>query len=189
MSTEPPPPPSAASTPGAGEPSLARRRVLQLLGLGLVAAGGGVWALRPGSAPVELPLQLLSPEVSGPLSPALSKVLLATGRLVSRHLGFESHADETVLEAYLRQKCEEAPSYLGTYTRYASHGALPEALSVPWLESLPELYRRRVVGEIAIMLLVSGGFRAFGYNNFNGYMGGSWHDPRASGAFRPSSEP
>ncbi|WP_244238449.1 hypothetical protein [Corallococcus terminator] len=189
MSTSPPSPPSETPTSSTPEPLLARRRVLQLLGLGLVAAGGGVWALRTGSAPVELPLQLISPEVTGPLPPALSKVLLATGRLVSRHLGFDAHADEAVLEAYLRQKCEEAPSYLGTYTRYASEGALPEALSVSWLEALPELYRRRVVGEIAIMLLVSGGFRAFGFNNFNGYMGGSWHNPQESGAFRPSSEP
>ncbi len=146
-------------------------------------------ALRTLHAPAGDSLHLVSPEVTGPLPPDLLKVLLATGRLVSRHLGFDGQADEAVLEAYLHQKCEEAPSYLGTYSRYASSVILPAELSAEWLEELQELYRWKVVGEIAIMLLISGGFRAFGFNNFNGYMGGSWHTPQESRSFRPSTEP
>jgi hypothetical protein len=181
------PPPHAP--PALPNSVLTRRQVVQLLGLGLVAAGGGYVALRPRPPPEGDSLLLVSPEHTGPLPAHVLQVLIATGRLVSRHLGFAHHADEGTLEGHLRNKCAEAPSYLGTYVRYASSEELPAELSVEWLGGLQELYRRKVVGEIAIMLLISGGFRAFGYNNFNGYMGGSWHNPQESGSFRPSSKP
>jgi hypothetical protein len=170
---------------------LNRREILQLLGIGAVASGCGALRVRPAPATNngQVGLQLIAPDKAGAPPAEVLEALLDTGRLLSRFLGLDgSHLNEPVLESYLRLKCEERPSYLATYTRYAAEVKRPEQLSAAWLSQLGELYRVKVVGELAIMALIGGGFRSFGYNNFNGYMGGLWHEPRESGAFRASDE-
>jgi hypothetical protein len=181
----PPSPLSSTSTTDAGA-LLHRRQVLQLLGIGVLASGCSVLRGRPTAR--EQTLHLLSPGEPGSPPPEVLEALVGTGRLLSRHLGFDGYVNEGLLESHLRLKCEERPSYLATYTRYASEVKLPEALSVEWLSGLEELHRVKVVGEIAIMLLIGGGFRTFGFANFNGYPGGFWHHPRESGSFHASDE-
>ena len=171
------------------EALLNRRQILQWLGIGAVASGCGALRLRPMPPnPGHVSLQLVSPDSAGPLPAEVLEVLLQTARRVSGFVGMDAHLDEALLESHLRLKCEERPSYLATYAGFAAEVAPPEALSVAWLSELKELYRVKVVGELAIMSLVGGGFRAFGFGNFNGYMGGLWHEPRQSGAFHASDE-
>ncbi len=168
---------------------LNRRLILQWLGIGVVASGCGTLRVRPTpAASGQAGLQLLAPDTPGAPPAEVMEALLDTGRLLSRFLGMDAYVNAPMLESYLRLKCEERPSYLGTYSRYAAEVKRPGQLSASWLSEMEELYRVKVVGELAIMLLISGGFRTFGFGNFNGYMGGLWHVPSESGAFHASDE-
>lgn len=179
-------PPSA---PVLTQALLNRRQLLQWLGVGVVASSCGT--LRPRLIPPTAgatPLQLITPDSAGPLPDDVRDVLLDTARGISRFVGFDGQYDEALLEGSLRLKCEERPSYLATYTRFAAEVKRPEQLSVEWLMELPELHRVKVVGELAIMSLIGGGFRTFGFGNMNGHMGGLWHEPHASGSYHASDE-
>lgn len=168
---------------------LNRRQLLQWLGIGVVASSCGT--LRPRLIPPTAgaaPLQLIAPDSAGPLPDDVREVLLDTARRLSRFVGMDGQLNEALLEGYLRLKCEERPSYLATYTRFAAEVKRPEKLSVEWLLALPELHRVKVVGELAIMSLVGGGFRTFGFGNMNGHMGGLWHEPHTSGSYHASDE-
>ncbi|WP_342379970.1 hypothetical protein NVS55_10475 [Myxococcus stipitatus] len=169
---------------------LNRRQILQWLGFGVVASSCGTLQLKPTlPSPQQTSVQLLAPDHAGPLTDTVLEALRETARMVSRFVGMDGKLNESMLETYLRLKCEERPSYLATYTNYAEQVRRPAQLSVAWLSELNELHRVKVVGELAIMSLLSEGFRAFGFGNFNGYMGGLWHAPRESGSFRASDEP
>lgn len=168
---------------------LNRRQLLQWLGIGVAASSCGT--LRPRLIPPTAgaaPLQLIAPDSAGPLPDDVREVLLDTARRLSRFVGMDGQLNEALLEGYLRLKCEERPSYLATYTRFVAEVKRPEKLSVEWLLELPELHRVKVVGELAIMSLVGGGFRTFGFGNMNGHMGGLWHEPHASGSYHASDE-
>ncbi|WP_338868565.1 hypothetical protein [Myxococcus stipitatus] len=169
---------------------LNRRQLLQWLGFGVVASSCGTLQLKP-TQPSAHPaaVQLITPDQAGPLTDDLLEVLRDTARMVSRFVGMDGKLNESMLETYLRLKCEERPSYLATYANYAAEVRRPAQLSQAWLSELKELHRVKVVGELALMSLISEGFRAFGFANFNGYMGGLWHAPRESGSFRASDEP
>ncbi|WP_257461903.1 hypothetical protein [Archangium lipolyticum] len=176
------------AAPGSGErPSegLSRKHFLRLLGVALVAGGtGGAWRLLKA----ERPVGLVRPERTGTPSPEVREALLRTARSLAEHLRFgESFQEEVVAEA-IQLKCSEQPSYLGLYERYAEEVRLPAEMSARWVEELEESYRVLVVGELAVLLLVNGGFRAFGFQNFNGYLAGSWHQSATSGAFRVSKD-
>ncbi|WP_426752344.1 hypothetical protein [Myxococcus sp. Y35] len=154
-----------------------------------MASSCGTLRLRPTPpAAGAAPLQLIAPDSAGPLPDDVREVLLETARRVSRFVGMDGQLDEALLQDYLRLKCEERPSYLATYSDFAVNVKQPEQLSVEWLTELKELHRVKVVGELAIMSLVGGGFRAFGFGNMNGYMGGLWHEPHESGSFHASDE-
>jgi hypothetical protein len=178
MSFVPKGPAAGAAAPG---PVLVHRRtMLQLLGVAALAIGCRSERKREA--------HLIRPEVTGSLDPAVLASLLATGTLISEFVGFQNHVSVESMTSNLQLKCSEPPSYLSTYEDYASRVVLPEELTAEWLAGLDELHRVSVVGEIAVLLLISGGFRAFGYANFNGYMGGFWHRPHETKSFRASDD-
>jgi len=166
----------------AGQGLVHRRTMLQLVGIAALAVGCRSERRQPPQT------RLIRPEETGSLSPAVLTSLLATARLVSEYVGFQNHVTQSSLTSNLQLKCSERPSYLSTYADYSSKVVLPDELTPEWLASLDELHRVSVVGEIAVLLLISGGFRAFGYANFNGYMGGFWHRPHETHSFRASDE-
>jgi hypothetical protein len=178
MSFVPKGPPARASAPGPG--LVHRRTMLQLLGVAALAIGCRSERKRDA--------HLIRPETTGSLEPDVLAALLATGTLISEFVGFRDHVPVESMTSNLQLKCSEPPSYLSTYQDYSSRVVLPEALTDEWLAGLDELHRVSVVGEIAVLLLISGGFRAFGYANFNGYMGGLWHRPHESKSFRASDD-
>ncbi|GAB4517438.1 MAG: hypothetical protein Tsb0020_36020 [Haliangiales bacterium] len=160
-------------------PSLIHRRtVLQLLGVAALATG-----CRKAQRTPRPQTELIRPEATGDIPPAVMASLLATAQVVSDFVGFAAPVSDALLTASLGLKCSESPSYLGTYTDYASTVELPTSLTASWLLGLSELHRTSVVGEIAILLLMNGGFRTFGYANFNGWLGGSWHDASETRSF------
>ena len=171
---------SPAQSPAPGQSLVHRRTMLQLLGIAALAIGCRSERRRDA--------HLIRPEVTGSLAPAVLASLLETGRLISELVGFQNHVPVESMTSNLQLKCSEPPSYLSTYVDYSSRVVLPEALTAEWLAGLDELHRVSVVGEIAVLLLISGGFRAFGYANFNGYMGGFWHRPHETKSFRASDD-
>ncbi len=162
-----------------------RRDFIKLLGaLGLaLQTGRGTLAL----SLADDPLTPRRPGAVGVLSVGEKHGLWAMFQYIGQ--AWETAAfcrlDRAGLDGIVDLKTGAAPSYLAEYRAALARFAVlkqdgEEALALRRLffEETDARLRQLVLAELIELHLAYGGFRALGYRNYRGYMGGSFSDPK-----------
>ena len=164
-------------------PQTSRRHFIQklgLFGLGFCARNGSIVLAGSGTTS-ELP----GPQTTGVLTPSdkdgMWQIFNHIGKLwqSSRYCMLT----RTDFDVILDLKTSRPPSYLTAYrgalTRLRSlsgNFGAEKALNKLFSGGEDESLRRHVLAELIELQLANGGFRVFGYENYRGFMGGSFSD-------------
>jgi len=132
------------------------------------------------------PPELRSPEHTGRLADDELDDLFRMFRYISETWDNRCTIDtRAAFRAIVDLKTGRPPSYLAEYraaiARFRAardQSGEPAALEAVFFEDDDLHLRHHVIAELLRLQVASGGFRAFGYNNYQGYMGGSFADPR-----------